>query len=278
MPLPAGYQPGIGVVDTVSSRVDSPLVGIGVLGPLTIDGLGAGANRLGPRDRTVLAALVVAGDEPLSLDQLAEAVWGDEPPASWRKVLHGCVARLRRALGAETIETVATGFRLTIAADDIDARRFDRLVRRGREQLALGAADRALFLIDEALALWRGQALIDVVDWDPGRTVAGRLEASRLDAEELRVDAALRAGRHLEILAEAQARVEESPLRERRWAMLALAQYRSGRQSEALASLRRVRTLLNAELGVDPGDELVALERAILRHEQSERGTWGNGR
>jgi len=60
--------------------------------------------------------------------------------------------------------------------------------------------------------------------------------------------------------------------------MLALAQYRSGRQSEALASLRRVRTLLNAELGVDPGDELVALERAILRHEQSERGTWGNGR
>src|SRR5688572_13802002 len=82
-------------------RVDSPFVGIGVLGPVTV----GGATRLGPRDRTVLAALVVCGDEALGFEQLAEAVWGGEPPASWRKVLHGCVARLRRTLGAEAIET-----------------------------------------------------------------------------------------------------------------------------------------------------------------------------
>jgi WD40 repeat protein/DNA-binding SARP family transcriptional activator len=240
-------------------------VSIGVLGPLTL----GGATRLGPRDRTVLAALVVGGEEALSLDQLAEAVWGAEPPASWRKVLHGCVARLRRALGVDAIETVATGYRLAVAADDIDARRFDRLVRRGREQLALGDADRALFVIDEALGLWRGRPLADVEGWEPGRTEAGRLEESRLDAEELRLEAALRAGRHREILAEAHARVGEAPLRERRWALLALAQYRAGQQSESLASLRRIRALLNTELGVDPGQDLVTLERAILRHEPS---------
>jgi WD40 repeat protein/DNA-binding SARP family transcriptional activator len=249
--------------------VDSPLVGIGVLGPLTIDGGSAGATRPGPRDRTVLAALVVGGAEALSLDQLAEAVWGAEPPASWRKVLHGCVARLRRALGPDAIETMPAGYRLT--ATDTDARRFDRLVRRGREQLDLGAPDRALFLVDEALALWRGRPLVDVEGWEPGRTEAGRLTESRLDAQELRLDAALRAGRHLEILAEARARAGETPLRERRWALLALAQYRAGQQSEALASLRRVRTLLDDELGVDPGDDLVALETAILRHDPSLR-------
>ncbi|GAA1033371.1 hypothetical protein GCM10009557_34890 [Virgisporangium ochraceum] len=225
----------------------------------------------------MLAALVVGGDEALTLDQLAEAVWGAEPPVSWRKVVHGCVARLRRALGPGSVETVATGYRLAVAADEIDARRFGLLLRRCREQLDLGAPDRALFLVDEALALWRGRPLADVESWEPGRTEAGRLTESRLDAQELRLEAALRAGRHVEILAEAQARADEAPLRERRWALLARAQYRCGQQSESLASLRRVRALLHAELGVDPGAELVGLERAILRHRVAARRRSGAG-
>ena len=215
----------------------------------------------------MLAALVVGGDEPFSVDQLAAALWGDRPPASWRKILHGCVNRLRRALGPAAIETVATGYRLAVAADDIDARRFERLVRRADDLLALKEPDPALFPLGEALALWRGRALVDVEGWEPGRVDASRLEELRLDAEELRVDAALRAGRHLEMLPEARARVAEAPLRERRWALLALAQYQAGRQSEALATLRRVRSTLLDELGVDPGNDLVALERAILRHD-----------
>ena len=238
-----------------------------MLGPLTIDGTDAAAAGLGPRDRIVLAALVVSGDDALSVEQLAEVMWGERPPASWRKVLHGCVARLRRALGPQAVGTVPKGYRIGSGAEEIDARRFERRLGRARELITLGEPDRALFTLDEALTLWRGRALVDVEDWERGRIEASRLEELRLDAEELRVDAALRAGRHLEVLAEARARVAEAPLRERRWALLALAQYQAGRQGEALASLRRARTTLRTELGLDPGEDLIVVEQRILRHD-----------
>lgn len=241
-------------------------MGIGVLGPLTIDGAGPD-SRIGPRDRMVLAALVTVGSEALRLERLAEAVWGEHPPVSWRKVLHGCVARLRRALGTAAIATVPDGYRLAAPASEIDARCFEQLLGRAREQLALDAADRALFLAGEALALWRGPALPELEAWEPGRVEAGRLEELRRDAEELRVEAAVRAGRQGEVLADAQAQVVAAPLRERRWVLLAQAQYGAGRQGEALASLRRARQVLTAELGLDPGPELAGVERAILRQE-----------
>ncbi|BCY07182.1 hypothetical protein L3i22_022700 [Actinoplanes sp. L3-i22] len=241
-----------------------------VLGPLTIGGDGPPV-RVGPRDRVVLAALVAAGGEALRLDRLAEAIWGDRPPPSWRKVLHGCVARLRRRLGAAAIVTVPDGYRIALAASEIDARCFERLLGRSRELLLLDAPDHALFVAGEALALWRGPALPELEAWEPGRIEAGRLAELRLDAEELRVEAALRAGRQIEVLADAQAQVAAAPLRERRWALLAEAQYRSGRQSEALAGLRRARQVLGAELGLDPGPELAEIERAILRQDPSLR-------
>ena len=98
------------------------------------------------------------------------------------------------------------------------------------------------------------------VGWKPA--VSDEL---RLDAEELRLDAALQAGHHLEMLTEAQDQVTAAPLRERRWGLLALAQYQTGRQAEALRTLHRVRTVLANELGIDPSPDLVALEQAILR-------------
>jgi DNA-binding SARP family transcriptional activator/WD40 repeat protein len=268
--VPDRHRSGISRVSAALTRsvtgVDGLVVEIRVLGPLTVDGSASG---LSPRDRAVLAALVVGGEEALSVDQLGEAVWGDRLPASWRKVLHGCVARLRRTLGAAAIATVPNGYRIAVGADDVDARRFERLVRRARELLAVGEADRALFVLAEASALWRGRALSDVDGWEPGRIEAGRLDELRLDAEELRMEAALRAGRHLEVLAEALARVAEAPLRERRWALLALAQYQAGRQGEALASLRRARTVLRNELGLDPGPDLARVEHAILHQDPS---------
>ncbi|MCO8269874.1 winged helix-turn-helix domain-containing protein [Actinoplanes sp. TRM 88003] len=245
-------------------------MGIAVLGPLTIED-GERPARISSRDRIVLAALVATGGDAARPEQLAEALWGDQPPASWRKVLQGCVARLRRALGATAIETVPTGYRLAVAATEIDARRFEDLLDRTRELLVLDAADHALFMAGEALALWRGPALPEVESWEPGRIEAVRLAELRLDAEELRIEAALRAGRQAEVLADARAQVDAAPLRERRWALLAEAQYRSGRQSEALAGLRRARQVLNTELGLDPGPELAAVERAILRHDPALR-------
>jgi WD40 repeat protein/DNA-binding SARP family transcriptional activator/energy-coupling factor transporter ATP-binding protein EcfA2 len=240
------------------------VVGIAVLGPLSVDNDGAA---LGPRDRVVLAALAVRPGEVVSADRLADALWGDGPPATWPKVVQGCVVRLRKALGAHAIATTPQGYRLDLPVDEVDAQRFVWLVGRGRELLTLGEPERAAHVVGEALALWRGPALTELEGWEPGRIEAERLEELRRDAEEVRLDAALRAGRHRELLAEAQALVAGAPLRERRWALLALAQYQAGRQGEALRTLHQARTVLATELGLDPGPDLIALEAAILRQD-----------
>ena len=217
----------------------------------------------------VLEALLLRPGDVVSAERLADAMWGDAPPATWNKVLQGSVMRLRKVLGAGAIETSAAGYRLTTPADEVDAHRFERMVRRSQELLTLGEHDRAAYVSGEALALWRGPALRELERWDPGRVEAGRLEELRLDAEEIRLEASLRAGRHREVLAETQARVAEAPLRERRWALLALAQYQAGRQGDALRTLHQARTVLVRELGVEPGPDLVALEQAILRQDPS---------
>jgi DNA-binding SARP family transcriptional activator len=215
----------------------------------------------------VLGALAVRLGEVVSAEVLADALWGDGPPASWNKVIQGCVVRLRKLLGPSAIETLPQGYQLVLPRDEVDACRFERLLGRARELLTLGEPERATYVIGEALALWRGRALMDLDGWAPGRTEAARLEELRLDAEELGVDAAMRAGRHREVLARAESFVAEAPLRENRWALLALAQYQAGQQGDALRTLRRARSVLANELGLDPGPDLVALEQAILRHD-----------
>jgi WD40 repeat protein/DNA-binding SARP family transcriptional activator len=237
---------------------------IALLGPLVIDG---GVGKIGPRDRVVLAALAVRPGEVSSADKLADALWGERLPASWRTVVQGCVARLRKALGAGTIETLPQGYRLQVSSDELDTLRFERLVGRGRELLTVGEAERASYTLGKALDLWRGEALVDLDGWEAGRVEAGRLDELRLDSEELRLDAALQAGHHLEVLTEAQDLAAAAPLRERRWGLLALAQYQAGRQAEALETLQRVRTVLADELGLDPSPDLIALEQAILQQD-----------
>ncbi len=239
---------------------------IGVLGPLVVDG---DVVRLAPRDRVVLAALTLRPGELVASEQLADALWPDTPPASWSKVVQGSIVRLRRVLGSAAIETVPRGYRLVMPAHELDAREFERLLARAREQLTLGESERASYTLSKALALWRGRALVDLDGWNVGRVEAGRLDELRRDAEELSVDAALRAGRHRQVLAEARALVEAAPLRERRWELLALAQYQAGHQGDALRTLREVTKVLLGELGLDPGHDLVALEQAILRQDPS---------
>lgn len=240
-------------------------MGVSVLGPLQLEPSPAGA--LGPRDRVVLAALVARAGAPVPSDALADALWHDAPPASWSKVVQGCIVRLRRVLGPNAITTEAGGYVLRLPADEIDARRFERLVGRGRELLALGEPERSWYCLGEALSLWRGPALPELQRWDPGRIEAARLAELREDAEEAHLEAALRAGRHRDVLSTARARVEESPTRERRWALLALAQYRTGQQADALRTLRDARAMLVRDLGIDPGAELAALELGILNQE-----------
>ena len=227
-------------------------MGIAVLGPLTWDG----SASLSPRDRVVLAVLATRPGHPVAPDRIADALWGDTPPATAGKVLQGCIARLRKVMGKEAIETSTQGYALTLPSDEIDSMQFERLVTRGRELLTLGEVDRAAYLLTQALSLWRGDAFADVESWPPAADEAKRLGELRLEAEELRVDAHLRAGRHDEVLAEAQALVRAAPLRERRWSLLALAQYQSGAQGEALRTIHQLKSVLARQLGIDAGPEV----------------------
>lgn len=154
-------------------------MGIDVLGPLGVDG----GVRLTRRDRVVLAALALRPGRSVSADRLVDALWGDVPPASAGKVLQGCVVRLRKALGADVIETSDQGYRLVVPVDEVDAQRFERMVVRARELLTLGEPDRAAYLLGDALSLWRGPAFVELEGWDLGVVEAGRLDELRLEAE-----------------------------------------------------------------------------------------------
>jgi DNA-binding SARP family transcriptional activator/WD40 repeat protein len=226
------------------------------------------APELAPRDRRVLAALVVMSGRFCTADRLAAALYGDQdPPASWRKVVQGAVMRLRAVLGADGIESSANGYRLAIPDDEIDARLFERQLREAEVASARDDGERAAVLYSDALKLFSGEPLVDLDGWEPGRAEAARLGELRLLAEERRVDALLESGQHQDAVSLAAGLVEEQPLREQRWATLALAQYRCGRQGDALRSLNRARRVLAEEVGLDPSNDLVELERAILAQE-----------
>lgn len=242
-------------------------MGINVLGPLTVDGPG----RLGPHDRVVLQALATRPGQPVRADELVDAVWGERPPASAHKNLQSCIVRLRKVLGPQAIETSPHGYVLAVPPDDLDAHDFEARVQRARALLTVGEHDRVAFLLEHALAQWRGDAFADLPEWPPARREAGRLDELRLEAQEMHVDAMLRSGRAREALSDAHALVRAAPLRERRWELLVRAQYQTGAQGEALRSLRQLRTVLARELGIDPSPEMVALEQSILNQDPSLR-------
>ena len=239
-------------------KIDS--MQIGVLGPLIVDG----AVTLRPRTRTVLAALAVRRDELVAPDELADAVWREAPPQSWSKQVQICVWDLRKAIGAEAIETVSGSYRLATSRAALDSVQFEALVESARAHASTGQAELAATTFANALAMWRGRPFPDVEGWMPARQETARLDELRRSAEEDVIEARLASGEHRAVVSLAEARAMEEPMRERRWALLALAQYRCGNQADALRSLRRARRSLVEELGIDPGLELVALETAIL--------------
>ncbi|WP_164863489.1 BTAD domain-containing putative transcriptional regulator [Agromyces sp. LHK192] len=237
---------------------------LGVLGELEI-----GDAELSPRERAVLAALTVAFPAPLEASALAEAVWSDAPPATWRQQVKTAVARIRASVGPEIVSTGTGGYALHIDRDAVDALRFETLVAQARSRASLHEPDRAVDVYQRALALWRGTAYPELARWEPAVAAADRLDELRRSAEEELLDARLACGEHRSVVADAERLVREAPLREHRWATLALANYRCGRQAEALAAIRAARERLDDELGIEPGRELVELERAILRQDPS---------
>lgn len=235
---------------------------VAVLGPVVVEN----GPRLAGRERMVLAALVVSMGSVCPADRLAAAMYGDDLPATWRKVVQGTIVRLRRALGAAAIETTPDGYRLAIADDEVDLRRLERLLDRAKQLLGDGDYDRAVAEATEALALFRGEPLVELDGWPPGRAEAARIVELRHLGEDRLLDALLSIGRAAEAVAYGERLVGDEPLREQRWAALALAQYRAGRQGEALRSIRRARAVLADELGVSPGPDLERIEQQILAH------------
>jgi DNA-binding SARP family transcriptional activator len=228
-----------------------------LLGPVEVSVNGRRVPLGGSKSRALVAILALNAAKPVSADRLIEGLWGEQPPPTATKTLQAYVSRLRRALEASgdgtTIVTRPNGYELRVAPEDVDARRFERLVARGAPR--------------EALTLWRGEALDDVADEPFAAVAIRRLEELRLAAIEQAIDSDLEAGRHLELVAELEALVAAQPLRERLRGQLMLALYRSGRQADALAAYRHARATLVDQIGVEPGVELQQLHEAILRQD-----------
>ncbi|GAA1337088.1 BTAD domain-containing putative transcriptional regulator [Catellatospora bangladeshensis] len=234
-----------------------------LLGPVEAGRGGARVDLGHPRQRGVLAVLLVEANRPVPADRLLDRVWGGRPPARGRGTLYNYLSRLRAALSAaEGVSLVrrSGGYLLDVDERAVDLHRFRDLLGRAR------AADddrRAVALFDRALALWRGEPLPEL-DTPWAEDVRAALGRERLAAESEHADAALRCGRHTALLPALAARAARRPLDERVAGQLVLALYRDGRQADALEHYRRVRARLAEELGADPGPSLRHLHQRVL--------------
>jgi predicted ATPase/DNA-binding SARP family transcriptional activator len=220
-----------------------------------------------PKQRALLALLLLNANTVVSRDRLVDALWGAEPPRSAVSSLQVYVHGLRRVLGSERIERHGTGYRLQLEPSELDLSRFERLVETAGDAFGAGRAADAAENLRQALALWIGAPLADLAGEPVHAAEAGQLEERRLRALELLHEAELALGGHDQLVPELERLIALEPYRERFRAQHALALYRAGRQVDALAACRAARELLVDELGVDPGPELQELERRILRHD-----------
>jgi predicted ATPase/DNA-binding SARP family transcriptional activator len=238
-----------------------------VLGPVGASRSGQPVELGGRRQRCLLSLLLVEPGRTVSSDRLIDELWHGEAPSGAEGTLRVYVSRLRSTLGDSSLLARPPGYALDIEPEQVDAWRFEGLYAEGRDALARGAAGMAADRLTAALALWRGPAFADVRDGGVLAREAGRLDELRIAALEERIDADLLLGRHSAVVPELERLVAEEPLRERLWRQLVSALHHSQRQADALAAYQRARAVLAEGLGLDPSEELQALERAVLRHD-----------
>jgi predicted ATPase/DNA-binding SARP family transcriptional activator len=241
---------------------------IGILGQLEVraaDGqlLPVGGARL----RSFVIRLAASDGSPVSVDRLAEDLWPREQPADAANAVQALASRLRGTGGRDLIEYGPAGYRVTVGADQVDARAFEQLVAAARSELDTGHSIAAAARFRDALRLWRGPALADVADAPWAAGIIARLTELRLAALEDRIDADLALGRGPELVPEVEALATEHPLRERLRGQLMRSLYAAGRQADALAVFEDTRRVLEASLGIDPSPALAAVHLAILRGE-----------
>ncbi len=245
-----------------------------ILGPVEVAG-DAGLLKLGgPRQRAVLAILLLHANRVVPVEQIANELYGGDAPATAVGQVRDHVSQLRKLLAVDSagvrLETRPPGYLLQVGDDDVDAFRFERLTEAGFGALDRGERDLAADLLRQALALWRGPALVEFLGEEFAQAAAGRLEALRMRALERRIEADLLLGRDGQLLVgELQELVAQHPYREQLRAHLMLALYRSGRQAEAVGVYHETRQLLSDELGIEASPELRELAGRVLRQEAS---------
>jgi DNA-binding SARP family transcriptional activator/tetratricopeptide (TPR) repeat protein len=242
-----------------------------ILGPLEVLDEGRPVALSGSKQRALLALFLLHLGETLSTDRLIDELWGERPPATAAKTLQVHISRLRKALGGGEgdglLVTREHGYELALDPERLDAHRFQELVARGRAELAAGRPERAASALDEALSLWRGPPLADLAYEPFAQREIARLDDLRVAALEHLIEARLALGAHAELVGELEALIAEHPYRERLRAQLMLALYRSDRQADALQAYQDARKALVEELGIEPGEHLRELERAILEQD-----------
>jgi YVTN family beta-propeller protein len=247
-------------------------VDFAVLGPIEVTVDGRALILGGPKQRALLAMLLLEANRPVSRDRLVDGLWGPRPPPTAQRSLDSYVSRLRALLGVDRIAKRAPGYVVRVEPGELDLDRFEDIVERSRAASLGGDFSTASRMLDDALALWRGAALADLVYEPFARLETDRLEERRLLALEERIAADLELGGGAALVPELEALVREHPFRERQLAQLMLALYRAGRQSDALAVFRSARQRFAEQLGLEPGTELQELQRRILERDPALAG------
>jgi DNA-binding SARP family transcriptional activator len=233
-----------------------------VLGPLEVWRGGVTVPIGGPKARLTLAVLLAHRSSVVSVDRLADALWGDVPPSSAVATIQSNISRLRKVLAPEVdILARAPGYLLEAPTDCIDATRFARLVR---DANTAATPAEVVELLGRALAFWRGPAFGEFAHLDWARGDAVQLDELRLVAIENLIEARLTLGESGAVVGELERLVADHPLRERFWRQLMVALYRTGRQGEALRQANQLRVLLGDELGLDLSPAARELEARIL--------------
>jgi YVTN family beta-propeller protein len=244
-----------------------------LLGPLEVAVNGHAVDVGGLKQRALLAILLLHANQPVNRDVLIDQLWAEHPPARAEHAVEVYIWRLRKALepaaGRQGVLTRPGAYLLQAAAEQVDVARFEHLAEAGRRALAAEDPGRAAADLGEALALCRGPLLADFRSEPFAQAEIARLEELRAGVVEDRIEADLALGRHASVVSELEALVAMWPLRERLHQQLMVALYRCGRQADALAVYQKARRTLVADLGIEPGEPLRRLERAILGQDPS---------
>ncbi|GAA3792294.1 AfsR/SARP family transcriptional regulator [Amycolatopsis tucumanensis] len=246
-----------------------------VLGPLAVNDHGEAFTPTAPKQRQLLAFLLLNANTVVSIESCIAELWEDNPPSSAASTLQTYVLQLRRLLASlpsvgsapcakDVLRTRSRGYLLRVAPGQLDVDEFNSYAAQGRAALARRDDGCAALFFRRALSVWHGEPLADVALGPRLRAWVAGLEERRLGALEQRIEADLRLGTHHEVLAELTALVAAHPTHENFHAQLVLALYRCGRQAQALQVIARLRSVLNTELGLEPSARMQQLHQAVL--------------